>query len=93
MPPRTFASNIKTSAQSGTPFSITDASGKEAYPIATFTFLLLPQQIRDRPKKAACLSFSAGYRPLGQRECAALGYAPLPHDFAVQQVRLLNSLN
>jgi phosphate transport system substrate-binding protein len=78
---------------SGTPFSITDASGKEAYPIATFTFFLLPQQISDIRKKAVLIDFFRWVLTSGQRECSALGYAPLPHDFAVRQLRVLNSLN
>jgi ABC-type phosphate transport system substrate-binding protein len=53
----TAAAGSAMTGSSGTPFSIKDASGKEAYPIATFTFFLLPQQIRDRPKKAVLLEF------------------------------------
>ena len=45
------ADSAKT--RNAAPSSITNAPGKDAYPIATFTFLLLPQQVKDPIKKAA----------------------------------------
>jgi phosphate transport system substrate-binding protein len=71
------------------PTSITNAAGKGAYPIATFTWLLVPSQVGDPAKKAALLALLHWLLADGQKECPALGYAPLPRDLAE---RVLNSL-
>ena len=73
------------------PSSITNASGKDAYPIATFTFLLLPKQVTDNQKKAALIQLLNWVLTSGQKECSALGYAPLPHELANQQLQMLKS--
>jgi phosphate transport system substrate-binding protein len=39
--------------------SITNAPGKKAYPIATFTWLLIPSKIDDPAKKKAIVAFPA----------------------------------
>jgi phosphate transport system substrate-binding protein len=62
--------------------SITDAPGKAAYPIATFTWLLIPEQIDDKNKKNILTQFVRWALTSGQRRCSALGYAPLPADVA-----------
>jgi phosphate ABC transporter phosphate-binding protein len=77
---------------SGVAVSIINAAGKGAYPIATFTWLLLPQEFADAKKKAALLEFLRWMLTSGQRECSALGYAPLPHDVVRQQLESLNNL-
>jgi phosphate transport system substrate-binding protein len=77
--------------QSGQPLSsITDPSGKGAYPIATFTWLLVPQEIKDANKKAALVEFVRWALTSGQNECSALGYTPLSRDIATQQLELIN---
>ena len=83
------------SALTGNPASassITNAPGKDTYPIATFTFLLLPPEINDRRKKAALLELLQWVLTSGQKECSALGYAPLPHDLATRQLLALDNL-
>jgi phosphate transport system substrate-binding protein len=62
--------------------SITDAPGKAAYPIATFTWLLVPERIDDENKKNVLRQFVRWALTLGQRRCDALGYVPLPADVA-----------
>ena len=62
--------------------SITDAPGKAAYPIATYTWLLLPEKIEDKNKRAALLELIRWVLTSGQKSCSALGYAPLPPDIA-----------
>ena len=71
--------------------SITNASGKGVYPITTFTFLLWPPQVDDSRKKADLLKLLQWVLTSGQRECSALGYAPLPHDLANRQLQALDS--
>jgi phosphate transport system substrate-binding protein len=60
--------------------SITDPQGKYAYPIASFTWLLIPQQSRDASKGAVLHNFLIWMLGDGQREAAALTYAPLPKE-------------
>jgi phosphate transport system substrate-binding protein len=58
--------------------SITDAPGKEAYPISTFTWLLIPEKIPDAAKKKTVVEFLHWMLTTGQTQTAALDYAPLP---------------
>jgi len=71
--------------------SITNASGKDSYPIVTFTFLLLPKQEKDSQKKAALLELLQWVLTSGQKECSALGYTPLPRELANRQLQMLDS--
>jgi phosphate transport system substrate-binding protein len=58
--------------------SITDAAGDAAYPIASFTWLLIPRQISDPVKARALLEFIWWATHDGQRFAEALSYASLP---------------
>lgn len=72
--------------------SIANAPGKAAYPIASLTWLLIPEQIADAVKKQALLEVIRWVLTSGQKECSTLGYAPLPREIATQQLNLLNAL-
>jgi phosphate ABC transporter phosphate-binding protein len=69
-------------------FSLTNAPGKFAYPIATYTWLLLPEQLGDKNKKAVLLELVRWMLTSGQRSCSALGYAPLPAEIANNALQL-----
>jgi len=58
--------------------SITDAPGADAYPIASFTWLLLPRTIGDPVKGRALLEFVWWATHDGQRFTNSLDYAALP---------------
>jgi phosphate transport system substrate-binding protein len=58
--------------------SITDADGKTAYPISTFTWLLVPSQISDAAKKNALVGFLKWALSKGQTEVESDDYAQLP---------------
>jgi phosphate transport system substrate-binding protein len=58
--------------------SITDAAGKDAYPLSTFTWLLVPAQIADAGKKTALTGFLQWALTKGQGEVEALDYVKLP---------------
>jgi phosphate transport system substrate-binding protein len=58
--------------------SITDAAGAEAYPIASFTWILLPKRMTDLARTRALLEFLWWATHDAQRFATALGYAPLP---------------
>jgi len=65
--------------------SITNAPGKGAYPISTFTWLLIPSKIDDAGKKKAIVSFLHWMMTDGQKYTASLGYAPLPKAVVVKE--------
>ena len=60
--------------------SITNSPGKNAYPISTFTWLLVPQQFTDATKGKILVDFLKWMLGEGQRYAAGLGYAPLPPE-------------
>ena len=73
--------------------SITNAPGKDAYPIASFTWLLIPAQSKDPAKGKILVDFLTWMVQDGQKMTAALTYAPLPENVAekvkveIKQVR------
>jgi len=62
--------------------SITNASGKSAYPIASFTWLLIPSQWSDAGKKKVIVDFLNWMIGPGQGMTTSLDYAPLPRNVA-----------
>jgi phosphate transport system substrate-binding protein len=58
--------------------SITNASGKAAYPISSFTYLLVPVQWQDGQKRQAIVNFLTWMLNNGQSMTEQLDYAPLP---------------
>jgi phosphate transport system substrate-binding protein len=58
--------------------SITNAPGKEAYPISSYTWLLVPSKISDPAKKKALTDFLNWMLGDGQNMVEALAYAKLP---------------
>ncbi len=58
--------------------SITNAPGKDAYPISSFTWLLLYENPSDKAQGKAIVDFVKWALTDGQKYCAELGYAPLP---------------
>ena len=58
--------------------SITNAPGKDAYPISSFTWLLIPAQSKDKAKGKILADFLNWMVDDGQKMTAPLTYAPLP---------------
>ena len=58
--------------------SITDSSGQDAYPISSFTWLLVPTRFADADKGKAMKSFLVWILDDGQKLAPPLLYAPLP---------------
>ena len=69
--------------------SITNAPGKNAYPISTFTWLLIPSTIADASKKKTIIEFLHWMLTDGQKYCANLGYAPLPKQVVVKEEKAI----
>lgn len=62
--------------------SITNAPGKTAYPISSFTWLLIPVQSKDANKGKILSDFLNWMVMDGQKMTAQLSYAPLPQNVA-----------
>jgi phosphate transport system substrate-binding protein len=60
--------------------SITNSPGKDAYPIASFTWLLIPTNPADANKGRILKDFLSWMLDKGQGMVEALSYAPLPAD-------------
>jgi len=58
--------------------SITNAPGADAYPISSFTWLLIPTHSTDPAKAKALADFMGWMLDHGESEAAVLTYAPLP---------------
>jgi phosphate transport system substrate-binding protein len=58
--------------------SITNAPGKDAYPISSFTWLLIPVQSKDAAKGKILSDLLNWIVTDGQKMTADLAYAPLP---------------
>jgi phosphate transport system substrate-binding protein len=92
---RADIASVREAARSGgTPdgnlrVSITNAPGNSAYPIASYTWVLLPQHIEDKDRKTALVALLRWMLTEGQKSCSALGYAPLPPEIAKRGMELL----
>ncbi len=64
--------------------SITNAPGKDAYPISSFTWLLIPAQSKDPAKGKMLADFLNWMVTDGQKMTAELSYAPLPENVAAK---------
>jgi len=62
--------------------SITNAPGKTAYPISSFTWLLIPTPARDPKKGKIIADFLDWMVTDGQKMTSQLSYAPLPESVA-----------
>jgi phosphate transport system substrate-binding protein len=72
--------------------SITNAAGKNAYPISTFTWMLIPSQISDANKSKAIKAFLEWMLADGQKNVASLTYAPLPKEVVAKEVKQIAML-
>jgi phosphate transport system substrate-binding protein len=61
-------------------FSLTNASGKESYPISSFTWLYVPAAASDPERGRAVAAYLKWVYTSGQRIAQEQGYATLPAD-------------
>jgi len=64
--------------------SITNAPGKDAYPISSFTWLLIPTQSKDPGKGKILVDFLNWMLNDGERMTKELNYASLPENVAAK---------
>ena len=69
--------------------SITNADGKDIYPISSFTWLLVPEKIVDPAKKKAITDFLKWMLTDGQSLTEALDYAKLPKPVVDKELKAI----
>src|SRR5262249_30710613 len=72
--------------------SITNADGKESYPISSFTWILLYEDPHDKRLGRIMVDFMKWALTDGQKFAADLGYAPLPETVITPVVEQLNRI-
>jgi len=73
--------------------SLTASPGKSAYPISTYTWLLLPASVTDNNKRIVAAELLRWALTSGQRICSVLGYAPLPADVADRALHSVDEIH
>jgi phosphate transport system substrate-binding protein len=70
--------------------SITNPEGnKDAYPIASFTWLLIPSKFTDTAKRDAVKDFLKWMMTDGQQYCEGLAYAKLPKEVVAKEMKAI----
>jgi phosphate transport system substrate-binding protein len=72
--------------------SITDAPGKTAYPISSFTWLLVPAKFSDVNKRDAIKGFVKWMLADGQNYTEALSYAKLPKEVVAKELKAIDKI-
>ena len=72
--------------------SITNSPGKTAYPISSFTWLLIPSKIPDASKRDAIKGFVSWMLGQGQNYTEALSYARLPKEVVAKEKKALTEV-
>jgi phosphate transport system substrate-binding protein len=72
--------------------SITDAPGPNAYPISSFTYLLIPVHPADASKEKVIKDMLNWIITSGESEAPSLSYAPLPQALAAKVLKTVYSL-
>jgi phosphate transport system substrate-binding protein len=72
--------------------SITNAPGANAYPISSFTYLLIPSQPSDAAKEKVLKDMLSWIVKSGEGEVSTLSYAPLPSGLAEKVLKTVYAL-
>jgi phosphate transport system substrate-binding protein len=72
--------------------SITDAPGKTAYPIASFTWLLIPEKFTDAGKRDALKGFIKWALTDGQAYAENLSYAKIPKEIVAKELKAIDKI-
>ncbi len=72
--------------------SITNPSGRNAYPISSFTYLLVPSRWTDARKGTAMVEFLRWMATDGQKFTQGLSYAPLPANVVQRELEALKQI-
>lgn len=82
------AANGTGSASSDFAVSLSNAPGRQSYPISTYTWLVFSKPFENKPLR----QFLQWVLVEGQRQCMGLGYAPLPRSMVEREQRALQDL-
>jgi len=69
--------------------SITDSPAKTAYPVSSFTWLLIPEEIKDKQKLKVIQDFLNWMLGPGQKMTETLDFAPLPAPVVAKETKAL----
>jgi phosphate transport system substrate-binding protein len=72
--------------------SITNPVGANAYPIASFTWLLVPATIEDGVKRQAIVDFLHWMLTEGQKHAEPLAYARLPKEVVAKEMKAISEI-
>ena len=72
--------------------SITNAPGKNAYPISSFTWLLIPEKFKDGGKRDAMKGFVKWAITDGQGFAENLSYAKLPKEVVDRELKAIDKV-
>jgi phosphate transport system substrate-binding protein len=72
--------------------SITNPPGKTAYPVASFTWLLIPAKIQDAGKRDAIKGFLKWMLGDGQEYNEQLSYAKLPKEVVEKELKAISKV-
>jgi phosphate transport system substrate-binding protein len=67
-------------------FSIANSPAKSAYPVSSFTYLLIPASIKDNAKRAALQDLLRWMLGPGQEMAAAVGFSRLPQNVITHEL-------
>jgi phosphate transport system substrate-binding protein len=83
------AASVANSMPADFRVSITDPPGAAAYPISTFTWLLIPEKISDGAKEKAIVGFLKWAITTGQNDVESLDYAKLPAPVVAKEQKAI----
>ena len=72
--------------------SITNAPGAHAYPISSFTWILVPLKSQDPAKGKVIKDLLSWIVNYGENEVSALSYAPLPKNVVEKELKTIYAL-
>jgi phosphate transport system substrate-binding protein len=72
--------------------SITNPPGENAYPIASFTWLLLYENPKDKAMARVMVDFLKWALTAGQKHASELGYAPLPDSVVKMELEAIKRI-
>ncbi len=72
--------------------SITNAPGANAYPISSFTYLLIPVKGTNQANRAVLKDLLSWMLKTGQSQASSLSYAPLPNSLIEKELKTVYSL-
>jgi phosphate transport system substrate-binding protein len=85
------ASSVKTMPEDFR-VSITNPPGKAAYPISSFTWLLVPEKFSEAGKRDATKGFLKWMMADGQSYAEQLSYAKLPKEVVAKELKAIDNI-